>query len=335
MAGTIGPGRRQAIRALAVGVWAMGLPAPVAIAAIRGRPLRVGGLRWGGDPAMEPQVREYWAKQMRALGYSPGKDLEFDWRSSGVDFARLHTLAAELVRRRPDALLGLPVVSVKALSEATASIPITGLVGDPVRQGYTGRIGRPTRNVTGVADSAPELIAKMAEMLKAMMPGLSRFAIVSPTRISGPRDVMRMFEEAVRNVGVEPVSILVSGRDELIAAFESMPGRGIAAAWHSYGSGFLDKDALAALALRHRVALGDFGRGIVAAGGLVSYSAVMDDLGTILAGQLDRLLRGTPVRDVPFHLPTKFLLEVNRKTAAALGLEIPRELLLRADRVYE
>jgi putative ABC transport system substrate-binding protein len=136
-------------------------------------------------------------------------------------------------------------------------------------------------------------------------------------------------------VGVEPVSILVSGRDELIAAFESMPGRGIAAAWHSYGNGLLDKDALAALALRHRVALGDFGRGIVPAGGLVSYSAVMDDLGTILAGQLDRLLRGTPVRDVPFHLPTKFLLEVNRKTAAALGLEIPRELLLRADRVYE
>lgn len=114
-----------------------------------------------------------------------------------------------------------------------------------------------------------------------------------------------------------------------------MPGRGIAAAWHFHGNRFLDKDALAALALRHRVALGDFVAGIVAAGGLLSYSAVINDLGTILAGQLDRLLRGTPVRDVPFHLPTKFLLEVNRKTAAALGLEIPRELLLRADRVYE
>jgi putative ABC transport system substrate-binding protein len=193
----------------------------------------------------------------------------------------------------------------------------------------------PTRNLTGVADRYPELAAKMMETLKAVMPGLARFAILGPGNLPGSNEFTRYFEEAVAGVGVEPVSTFVSSREELIGAFESMPARGIGAAWHWYGNGFLDREPLAQLALAHRVALGDFVPGIVEAGGLLSYSASLADRDRLLARQLDKILRGTPVRDVPFQLPTNLWLEINRKTAAALGLSIPAHVLVRADRVYD
>jgi putative ABC transport system substrate-binding protein len=138
----------------------------------------------------------------------------------------------------------------------------------------------------------------------------------------------------VQGVGVEPVSTFVSSKQELIRVFESMPRRGIGAAWHWYGNGFLDREPLAQLALAHRVGLGDFVQGIVEAGGLLSYSASLVDRDRLLAEQLDRILRGAPVRDVPFQLPTTMRLEINRKTAAALGLSIPPQVLVAADRVY-
>jgi putative ABC transport system substrate-binding protein len=206
---------------------------------------------------------------------------------------------------------------------------------DPVRQGYTQSVSRPTRNLTGVADRFPELAAKMMEALKAIVPGLARFAILGPGNLPGADEFTRYWKEAVEGVGVEPVVTFVLSREELVHAFESMPARGIGAAWHWPGNGFLEAEPLAQLALAHRVALGDFVQGIVKAGGLVSYSAARHDRDRLLAEQLDKILRGTPVRDVPFQLPTKTWLEVNRRTAAALGHSIPAHVLVRADKVYD
>jgi putative ABC transport system substrate-binding protein len=326
--------RRRILGALGAAAMVSWVPSPARGSEGRGV-RRIGVLIWGGNPMPEALVREHWANLMAARGHAAGRELDFEFRFSwNQQVAMLAPLATELVLARPDALLGLPVVSVKALSEATSTIPIVGLVGDPVMQGYSDAIGRPTRNVTGVADRAFEVIANMVELLQILMPRLVRFGIVGQTGFSDRREFHRLFGDVVRKAGLEPVSFFVSQAAELVRALQSMPRNGIGAAWHFHGNGFLDKESLAKLAQDSHVALVDAWQGIVPAGGLLSYSAEVGDRSTVMAGQLDRILRGTPVREVPFHLPTRFRLEINSKTATALGLAIPPELLLRADKVY-
>jgi putative ABC transport system substrate-binding protein len=298
---------------------------------------RIGALMWGhGRAPDELQHRKTFARLMASHGYAEGKDIAYEWAYAGQDAARLPSLAAELVRMNPRALLGMGSLATRALSKATSAIPIVGSVGDPVTEGYTETVGRPVGNVTGVSDLYPEIAAKMMQLLKSIMPELARFGIVAPRGLSITDEFVGYHERAARRVGVEPVTTLVTSRDEIVRAYSMMRRQGIAAAYTPFSAGFFDdKAAIARLALESHVAAVDLYPGLARAGGLLSFSAILEDMDAQMAQQLGRILGGAPVREIPFHLPTKYWIAINRKTATALGLSVPLELVLRADRIYD
>jgi len=296
---------------------------------------RVGSLRWEPDDAQEQRIREGWVKAMTNLGHSGDSRISWDWRYAARSAEALQPYAAELVALKPDALLGLGSLPVRALAKATTTIPIVGAVGDAYKEGYTRALGRPMANVTGAAVAYQEVAHKMMEQLKLVMPRLARFGIVAPANLSITAEFVEYHEAAARGIGVEPVTMLVTSRAEAERAFRSMAGQGIKAAFTPPSAGFFpDLESIARLGLECGVALVDVAPGLAPAGGLLTFSSVMD-MNKILATQLDRILRGTPVGDLPFQLPDKFRLVVNRKTATALGISIPAEVLVRADRVIE
>lgn len=296
---------------------------------------RVGALMWEPETSQSDRYRARLAGLMESLGHAGDTRIDWQWRYAGRVIDRLPVHAAELVSTRPDAFVAPNSLTVRAAAQATTSIPIVGVVGNPFKEGYTHAIGRPVANVTGISGAYQEVVHKMMEHLKLVMPGIARFGIVAPAGLSITAEFVEYHEEAARSVGIAPVTTLVTSRGEAERAFLAMRGLGIPAAFTPFSAGFFpDKESIARLALESRVAVVDVSPGLATAGGLLTFSGVMDYTRT-LAEQLDRVLRGTPVREIPFQQPTKFRLVVNRKTATALGISLPAEVLLRADTVIE
>lgn len=296
---------------------------------------RVGALRWEPDDAQEQRIRARYDEAMASLGHSGNSRISWEWRYAGRSPERMPPHAAELVAMKPDALLGVGSLSVRALANATTTIPIVGFVGDAYKEGYTRALGRPMANVTGAAGAYQEVAHKMMEQLKLVMPGLARFGIVAPAGLSITAEFVEYHEAAARRVAVEPVTTLVRSRLEVERAFRAMGELGIKAGFTPFSAGFFpDLASIARLALECRVALVDVTPGLAQEGGLLTFSPSFD-VTRILAAQLDQVLRGTPIGEVPFQLPTVFRLAVNRKTAASLGISIPAEVLVRADRVID
>jgi putative ABC transport system substrate-binding protein len=275
-------------------------------------------------------------KEMAELGWAEGKNLSVDWRFANGDAARLAPLAAELVRSGVDALLTRGTPATQALQRATQVIPIVTGVGDPVGAGFAQSYAEPGGNITGLSYAVVETQRKQLELLREALPRLSRLVIVFPAnRLAFVPQMTGAIEAHARTLGIATRTRPVATPDDLPAALRPEPGAGAAAAYVvSFGAG-IDPKLIAEAALRQRLPTFFEQSFYVDAGGLMSFSLYWDNQTRSTAVQIDKLFRGLKPAQIPFELPTRSELVINRATAKALGLTLPQALLLRADRVVE
>jgi putative tryptophan/tyrosine transport system substrate-binding protein len=258
-------------------------------------------------------------------------------------FDQLPTLAAELVGRWPDVLVAGPSPAVRALTQATTTIPIVMLsTPDPVREGFVTNLARPEANITGIGEFGLDLVAKRIELLKDMLPRLARLAIVwSVVTRSGP-------DPAYANPLYDDVTTTAAALGFSWNAFkaivpEDYDGIFAQAAAQEFDAAYMvpsprafaNQAIIAEAALRYRMpTVGDYGV-FAKSGFLVTYGVNIE--GNIVRGAeyVDKLLRGAKPADLPVEQPTKFELVINLKTAKALSLSVPPSLLARADEVIE
>jgi putative ABC transport system substrate-binding protein len=296
--------------------------------------LRVGVLQPGTPP--EPLVEAFRAG-LRDLGYVEGRDivLEFRWAEGKLD--RFPELAAELVGLRVDVIHTLSTPAAIAARRATTTIPIvfTG-VGDPVGTGVVSSLAHPGGNVTGVSIMATELSGKRLEILREMVPKVSRVAML--WNDTNPSMVLRAheIETAAAKLGVTIQSLGVHDLITFDHAFASIVNGGAGAL-----IGLIDP-----FTRQHRQRIVDFAaqrhlpalyeaREFVEAGGLICYGPSLLAIQRRSAAYVDKILKGAKPADLPVEQPTKFELVINLKTAKALGLPIPQSLLQRADEVIQ
>ncbi len=322
-------------RAFLTGTGAMLLAAPLAAEAQPARKVHhVGVLQAGAPP--EPLV-EAFREGLRDLGYVEGRDivLEYRWAEGKLD--RLPELAAELVGLRVDVITTLSTPAAIAARHATTTIPIvfTG-VGDPVGTGVVSSLAHPGGNVTGLSILATELSGKRLEILREMVPKVSRVAML--WNDTNPSMVLRV-REAEAAAATLGVTLLSLGVHDLIAfdpAFAAIVN-GRAGALLTLVDPFTRQHRQRIVdfaAQRHLPALYE-AREFVEAGGLMCYGPSLLVIQRRSAAYVDKILKGAKPADLPVELPTRFELVINLKTAKALGLTIPPSLLGRADEVIE
>lgn len=294
-------------------------------------------LVWRKDSAGSARVRSQLVKSMEGFGYKEGQNIAYEWRFAEDDLDRVPSLAAEVVALKPDAIVTQQAVNTHALAKATRTIPILGGIDDPIREGFaaSGSAVMPRGNVTGFADRFSERWVKLFEVLKSCVPGLRRFAILAPEGAPVALDLMRAVEAEASKLGIEAETTLFRTRDDIERAFASMPSKGVRAATANYGWTVMRPEELAELALRHRIALVGEWTGYARHGGLLTHDADWGNVVHRQAIQLEKVLRGIPPSKIPFELPERWVLSINRKTATALKLTIPPEVYLRAEHVFE
>jgi putative ABC transport system substrate-binding protein len=281
----------------------------------------------------EKSERQALLKSLAEQGYVQGGNLQIDWRNFDKDFSQVPQAARDLVRLVPDVLVTWGTLQTRALQDATRSIPIVASLSDPVASGFTKALARPQGNVTGLCHIRPELPVKQIELLRRVVPRLNRIMLIGDARFPGMRQLMEPEENAAKSAGLT-VEVRMIDRAGFERVFREMKRLGAGAALISFSN--VDFSEVARLAIRHGVAtLADGEPRYVEEGGLVGYDTFHENPERRIAMIIDRLFRGAKPADIPWELPDRTLLEVNLRTAKALGLTIPPDVLLRADKVFE
>jgi ABC-type uncharacterized transport system substrate-binding protein len=311
------------------------LAAPPAADAQPAARLRRIGVLWQTTPPppVHPNVVKL-LNSLKDLGWDEGKNVAIEYRFGSNDASRLARFAAELVRLKVDVITTAGDLSTRAAQEATATIPIVAAVGFPVESGFVKSLAHPGGNITGVATLADELSVKRLELLKELLPRLSRIAVLwdPVTHQRQPRAA----EEAARTVGLHVEVLRAKSAGELAGAFErAAAARADALLVLVSPTFFGNAPTFADLAARHRIPVMYPTPAFVEAGGLISYGVAIDEQWRLVAVSIDKILKGARAADLPVERPTKFELIINLNTAKALGLTIPQSVLLRADRVIE
>jgi putative ABC transport system substrate-binding protein len=274
---------------------------------------------------------------LRDLGYERDVNLTLEPRFAGGDLDRLPILASELIELDVDANIALSAQAARALQGASHTVPIVAilpLVTDPLRERLvTGSLAHPGGNLTGIIGAVAELWGKRLELLKDVVPGASRIAVIWPP---GPQvDLPVLFANAGA-LGVEMRLFGASGPSALDPAFEAAVAWGASAlATTSTVNLTFDPTQLPDLALKHRLPAISDSQGFTEHGGLLSYATDFPALYRRAAALVDHILRGTNPGDIPVERPTTFAFTVNLKTAEALGLTIPPAVLSQATEVIQ
>jgi putative tryptophan/tyrosine transport system substrate-binding protein len=274
---------------------------------------------------------------LRDLGYLEGQNIAFEYRYAGGLPDRLAWVAAELVHRPVDLIATFGTPPTLAAKRATTTIPIVMIgVGDPVGSGLVASFNRPGGNITGNTILGPEVAGKRLQLLKEVIPSLSRVAFLwNPDNASHPAQLAEL-RVAVETLGIKLLPVAVRSPDEFDSAFAEMI-RERADAFLMTADPFhqLSIGRIIDFLANHRLPGMFLTREIVAAGGLMSYGASVPDLFRRGALYVHKILQGTKPADLPVEQPVKFELVVNMKTAKAIGLSIAESFLLRADEVIE
>ncbi|HEY2188697.1 MAG TPA: ABC transporter substrate-binding protein [Caldimonas sp.] len=332
-----GRGERRARwwRSLAVaGVVALSAGAPAA----EPRPgvATIGVLSYFAPPAQPADsIEQAFMQGLRDIGYVEGKNLVVEWRYANGNAERLAAMADELVRNKVELIIAPGQPAREAARKATATIPIVTLSGsDPVREGWAQSLARPGGNVTGLTFTFPELVPKHLELLKEAVPSLSRVTVlVDPIEIVDVADVLRETEAGARRLGLQAQIVRVHGADDLEAAFAAVRRQRAQAVFAI--AMWPHRARFAELAMRDKlVSIGESSQE-ARDGMLLGYGGDPDDLVRRGVAMIDKILKGARAGDLPIERPTTFRLSVNLKTARAIGVAIPRSLLLRADEVIE
>ena len=275
--------------------------------------------------------------EMGKLGYAEGKNLTIEWRFADTKVERLPALAAELVALRVEVLVAASIQASTAAAAATKTIPIVFPgAADPVASGLVKSLARPGGNVTGFSTMGADLGGKQIETLRSVLPRMKRLAVlVNPTN-SSVASLMQNFEAGAKKTGVTIQQFGVQTPAAIDQAFAAMAKARIDAVAVAV-DGFLLEETkrIAALALRHKLPLISTQQSDVEAGSLMSYGAVLADNYRRTAGAVIKIFKGAKPADLPVEQPTRIELVVNMKTAKALGIKFPQEIMVRADRVIE
>ena len=275
---------------------------------------------------------------LQERGYVEGRNIAIELRSAEGDYARLPKLAEELARLKVHVMVAFGAKAVLAARRAAGRIPIVApVLGDPVAIGVTRSLARPDGNVTGSAILTVELFSKHIELLKEMEPKTSRVAVfVNPSNPTGTSESMRQsMTKANEALGVEFQPFELRSQQDFAGAFAKMAESRVDALYVLSDTLFRKHGVeIAQQAARQRLpSVGT--REFADAGGLVGYGANDTEMYGRGAYFIDRILRGAKVGDLPIEQATRFELVLNRKTAASVGVSVPKALLLRADRVIE
>jgi putative ABC transport system substrate-binding protein len=278
-----------------------------------------------------------WVEGLRAQGYLPGQNLVLECRWMMGREERAPALAAELVALKPDLIVAVTSANVLAAKQATSTIPIVMVsVTDPVGRGLVASLARPGGNVTGLADAVGVMLGKHLQLLTEVVPKVSRVAVLSYVS-SVPSPGSRGVEEAAAQaLGVTLQRYEVRAPEEFAGAFAGMTtARAEALLTEPWAFMWVHRQRIVELAAQSRLPAMYHNRGLVDAGGLMSYAVNEPDCFRRLGFYVDKILKGAKPADLPVEQPTKFELVINLKTAKALGLTIPRSLLSRADEVIQ
>jgi putative ABC transport system substrate-binding protein len=325
--------RRTFLATLAGGL----LAAPLAAKAQpREKVPRVGYLNPGSHSDQGRQRRfEAFRPGLRELGYVEGQNIAIESRWAEGKDDRYPALAADLVRLKVDVIVAVSGAATKAAQQATRTIPIVmSVVIDPVGSGLVASLARPGGNVTGLTIMASDLVGKQLELLKEVVPKVSRVALLWNPANPGGAPQLRQAEAAARALGVQLQLLEARDPQEIDSAFAVMTRERAGALLILPDAIFGNQQRrIAELAAKRRLP-SLFGVGEYAeSGGLMTYSANNLDLERRAATFVDKILKGAKPADLPVEQPAKFELVINLRTANALGLTIPQSLLLRADEV--
>jgi len=284
-----------------------------------------------------PHLLEAFRHGLREHGYVEGSNLIIEYRSSDGNSERLPDLAAELVSLQVDVIVAAANPAIQAAKNATSTIPIVmAPSGDPVGAGLVASLSRPGGNITGVSLLTVQLSAKRLELLKEILPGLSRVAYLSDPRNPSTALDLREMHVAAQTLGLTLQSLEVSSPADLEPVFETAKRESVEAVIVPAGPFFLTHAArTVALAAEYRLPATYGNRELVDIGGLLTYSPSNPSLQRRSAYFVDRILKGTKPADLPVEQPTEFELVINLKTAQALGLTIPQHVLLQATEVIQ
>jgi putative ABC transport system substrate-binding protein len=273
---------------------------------------------------------------LRRLGYEDGRTLKIVTRSAEGKLERLPGLAAELVAIRPDLILAINTPGSRAAAAATKDLPVLlADIGDPVGEKLVASLARPGGNVTAISNQGAEFASKRLAVMKALVPAARRIALILHPDDPVTRPQRLDAERAAPALAIEIGYFEARGVADLDPAFERMAvWKADAALWLA-GQTAPMQPRSAELAAAHRLPTMLIGRDFVVAGGLISYWIDQHEVFRRAAHYVDKILKGAKPADLPVEQPTKFELVVNLKTAKALGLIVPTDILLQADEVIE
>jgi putative tryptophan/tyrosine transport system substrate-binding protein len=324
---------KQKNSALALGALLLAL-CPAAEAQQTGKVWRIGYLSAGSRLGAEAR-EEAFRQGLRELGYVEGQNITIEYRYAESNRDKLSVLTGELVSLKVDLIVAVTTFAASAAKKTTGTIPIVmRLPGDPVEDGLVASLARPGGNVTGVTSIIIQLGGKRLELLKELVPALSRMAIL--WRPGGQYVLKRLkeMEAESRSLGIQFRPIEVRLPNEIDEAFRT------ASKEHTNGittmrDPFINsqRKRIVDLAIKSRLPSTFDDTEFVEAGGLMSYGANLIDLQRRLATFVDKIFKGTKPADLPVEQPTKFEFVINLKTAKQIGLIVPPNVLARADKV--
>ena len=293
------------------------------------------GLLGAGTPSSWSPWLAAFAQRLHELGWSEGRTIAIEYRWAEGRPERFAEIAAEFVRLKVDVIV-TGGAAVPAVKQATSVIPtVFAVADDAVGTGLVASLARPGGNVTGLSNQQIDLVGKRIELLRELIPGLRRLAIMANTDAPGVGLEMAEAQTVAGRLGLQVVTSAIRRAEDIAPAFGAIEGR--ADALYVCGDALTNtyRIRINTLALGLRLPTILPARDMVETAGLISYGANFPDLFRRAADLVDKILRGAKPADIPVEQPTKFDFVINLTTAKALGLKIPEAVLLRADEVIE
>jgi putative tryptophan/tyrosine transport system substrate-binding protein len=323
-------GRRTFLAALggAAAAW------PLAARAQQPGKLPIIGFLGANTPSVQSQWTAAFVQRLRELGWIEGRNVAIEYRWAEGRFDRSPEIIAEFIRLKVDVIVTHGTANVVAAKQATSVIPIVfATLPDPVGDKVVASLARPGGNVTGLSNQAPDLAGKRLELLREVIPGLRRLAILA--NVSTPTAEIGDVQAAAHTLGLEVAILEIRRAEDIAPAIEALKGHAEAMYVQSATIFNFNRVRISTLALSARLPTVTGFRPFIDAGGLMSYGPNFPDLFRRAAEYVDKILRGAKPGEIPVEQPTKFELVINLKAAKALGLTVPATILFRADEVIE
>jgi putative ABC transport system substrate-binding protein len=304
----------------------------------RERLRRIGVLLLGaeGDPVDQSFIAAF-RQGLQDLGWTEDRNLRIDYRWTVGDPDRYRKYAAELVSLAPDVIVTTAAEQTRDVRQVSATVPIVMVgAGNPVGRGLVESLARPGGNTTGFESAEYSVSGKLLELLKEIAPRVTRVAVILGSTKETSRSILGVVKPAASSLGMElrPIDERDAGAIERdVAEFASQPNGGLLAPGNV--TTLVHRELLIKLAASYRLPAVYSNRVFVADGGLISYGPARADRGRLVAGYVDRILRGEKPANLPVQAPVRYETVLNLNTAKALGIEVPTSILVRADEVIE